>query len=242
MEQPLYSPVSPQVVNYDMNGYYSGQTFITPVSPYESRPEYERESVFSELRAVDSIIDSTVSVLRQFDTLTSNSTTHRQSTSSISSISDTYSMTSTDSVTSACAYVPPPQVMDMSMTARGTPSPSSPLAPTTPSSVTSFDDLAPSPRKRFNPYSSKSKKKYIARGTKEYSEKRERNNVAVRKSRAKAKNRQKDNERRMCELQMENERLTEKLEGISKELVVLKGLFKNMGATVPAGFSKLFQS
>ncbi|ESO83083.1 hypothetical protein LOTGIDRAFT_89584, partial [Lottia gigantea] len=65
-------------------------------------------------------------------------------------------------------------------------------------------------------------------GTIEYNEKRERNNVAVRKSRAKAKNRQQDNERRMCELQMENERLNERLETITKELVVLKGLFKNM--------------
>ena len=67
----------------------------------------------------------------------------------------------------------------------------------------------------------------------EYKEKRARNNVAVRKSRDKAKIRQQDTEDRVKILSKENDRLTKKCDLLTKELTVLKGLFTNVGATLP---------
>ncbi|ESO83085.1 hypothetical protein LOTGIDRAFT_59355, partial [Lottia gigantea] len=68
-------------------------------------------------------------------------------------------------------------------------------------------------------------KKAVVKGSEEYTDKRYRNNVAVRKSRAKAKERQKTTESRVQELGAENDKLQKKIDLLTKELNVLKGLF-----------------
>lgn len=73
----------------------------------------------------------------------------------------------------------------------------------------------------------------------EYYEKRARNNVAVRKSREKAKLRQGLTENRVQELTDENERLQKKVDLLSKELNVLKSLFINVGASLPDNFEDI---
>ena len=85
----------------------------------------------------------------------------------------------------------------------------------------------------------RSKKRQPDKGTEEYFDKRARNNVAVRKSRDKAKQKQKETEDRVQQLVDENETLQKKLDLLSKELNVLKGLFINVGASLPANFEKL---
>lgn len=67
----------------------------------------------------------------------------------------------------------------------------------------------------------------------EYHKRRERNNMAVRKSRDKAKQKQKESLHRLQELTAENKRLQLKAELLMKELVVLKGLFPTIGETPP---------
>lgn len=59
----------------------------------------------------------------------------------------------------------------------------------------------------------------------EYRLKRERNNIAVRKSRMKSRMKQKETNLRVEELKKENEELEERIKLLSKELGVLKDLF-----------------
>ncbi|CAD5117268.1 unnamed protein product [Dimorphilus gyrociliatus] len=59
----------------------------------------------------------------------------------------------------------------------------------------------------------------------EYKMKRERNNIAVRKSRMKSRMKQKETNLRVEELKKENEELEERIKLLSKELGVLKDLF-----------------
>lgn len=87
----------------------------------------------------------------------------------------------------------------------------------------------------------KSKKRFPAKGSEEYVEKRARNNIAVRKSRTKAKQRQAETEGRVKILTDENERLQKKVDLLSKELNVLKSLFLNVGAALPAEFESVLQ-
>lgn len=67
----------------------------------------------------------------------------------------------------------------------------------------------------------------------EYLVKRERNNVAVRKSREKSRQRQVQTEEAMHKLSDENKDLRHKLDVAYKELQFLKSLFLNIGQTVP---------
>ncbi|KAK6185414.1 hypothetical protein SNE40_007656 [Patella caerulea] len=113
-----------------------------------------------------------------------------------------------------------------------------PASPT----VSSSSTIQSSSSSRPKPYSRGKSKKVVVKGSEEYSEKRSRNNVAVRKSRAKAKERQKTTESRVQELSTENDRLQKKIDLLTKELNVLKGLFVNVGAALPESFTKLFQS
>ncbi|XP_045192696.2 CCAAT/enhancer-binding protein-like [Mercenaria mercenaria] len=83
------------------------------------------------------------------------------------------------------------------------------------------------------------RKKEPKKDTAEYYEKRARNNVAVRKSREKAKLRQGVTETRVQELTSENERLQKKVDLLSKELNVLKSLFINVGASLPENFEEI---
>lgn len=67
----------------------------------------------------------------------------------------------------------------------------------------------------------------------DYLIKRERNNVAVRKSREKSRRRQNETEEAMHQLSNENKDLRHKLDVAYKELQFLKSLFLNIGQTVP---------
>ena len=78
------------------------------------------------------------------------------------------------------------------------------------------------------------KKRMPDKGTNEYRQKRDRNNVAVRKSREKTKVRVLETEQRVKELEDENQRLQSKITLLSKELNVLKSLFTSAGVSQPA--------
>ena len=73
----------------------------------------------------------------------------------------------------------------------------------------------------------------VEKDSDEYRLRRERNNVSVRQSREKARQKQKETEDRVRLLASENQRLADKVDSLSKELTILKGLFANVGASVP---------
>ncbi|XP_015912709.1 uncharacterized protein [Parasteatoda tepidariorum] len=81
----------------------------------------------------------------------------------------------------------------------------------------------------------KKSKKAIDKASDEYRRRRERNNIAVRKSREKAKQRCKDTERRVCDLVSENDKLRKRVELLNKELSVLKNLLANVGVPPDSG-------
>ena len=84
--------------------------------------------------------------------------------------------------------------------------------------------------------STKRKMPAISKDDEEYAKKRERNNVAVKKSREKAKNRIQETQSRVEQLSKENEELQTKVTLLSKELNVLRALFTNGGFTLPGEF------
>lgn len=71
--------------------------------------------------------------------------------------------------------------------------------------------------------------KKVDRASEEYRRRRERNNVAVRRSREKAKQRSRETEERVKFLTRENDGLHKRIEILAKELGVLKNLFANVG-------------
>lgn len=83
------------------------------------------------------------------------------------------------------------------------------------------------------------RKRAVPKDTEEYKEKRARNNIAVRKSRDKAKQKQQETQKRVESLCDENEQLQKKVDLLTKELNVLKGLFINVGVSLPANFEEL---
>ncbi|XP_062383115.1 CCAAT/enhancer-binding protein delta [Sardina pilchardus] len=105
-----------------------------------------------------------------------------------------------------------------------------PTPPTTPEPLS----IGGSPRK-----SGKDKgKKNLDRYSPEYRQRRERNNIAVRKSRDKAKMRNLDMQQKMLELGSENDRLHKTIEQLTRELSSLRNFFKQLptssfGATLP---------
>lgn len=76
-------------------------------------------------------------------------------------------------------------------------------------------------------------KKNIDKSSDEYRRRRERNNIAVRKSREKAKLRSRETERKVSELVRENDLLRKRVELLTKELNVLKALLANVGVPSP---------
>ncbi|MEQ2236906.1 hypothetical protein ILYODFUR_017377 [Ilyodon furcidens] len=72
---------------------------------------------------------------------------------------------------------------------------------------------------------SKMKKPSVDKDSDEYRQRRERNNLAVKKSRMRSKQKAMDTQQRVNELKEENERLEAKIKLLSKELSVLKDLF-----------------
>lgn len=71
-------------------------------------------------------------------------------------------------------------------------------------------------------------KKSVDKHSEEYKIRRERNNIAVRKSRDKAKMRNLETQHKVLELTAENERLQKKVEQLSRELSTLRNLFKQL--------------
>ncbi|XP_032629238.1 CCAAT/enhancer-binding protein gamma [Chelonoidis abingdonii] len=65
----------------------------------------------------------------------------------------------------------------------------------------------------------------VDRNSDEYRQRRERNNMAVKKSRLKSKQKAQDTLQRVNQLKEENERLEAKIKLLTKELSVLKDLF-----------------
>ena len=99
-----------------------------------------------------------------------------------------------------------------------------------------MDPLAgtrPAPGKASRPSKGASKKRAVNKDSEEYRQKRDRNNVAVRKSRQKTKVRVGETEQRVKELEDENAQLQSKIALLSKELNVLKSLFSSAGVTQP---------
>ncbi|TFJ97327.1 glycogen phosphorylase, liver form [Platysternon megacephalum] len=71
-------------------------------------------------------------------------------------------------------------------------------------------------------------KKAVNKDSLEYRLRRERNNIAVRKSRDKAKRRVLETQQRVLELAAENERLQSRVAQLSQELDTLRALFRQM--------------
>jgi len=76
--------------------------------------------------------------------------------------------------------------------------------------------------------------KRMDKNSETYRAKRERNNIAVRRSREKKKQREIENEMRVQELTDENTTLQSRLDVVLKEMKLLKSLYQNIGVTLPA--------
>ena len=84
----------------------------------------------------------------------------------------------------------------------------------------------------MNSYSASLKRQ--DKNTENYRAKRERNNIAVRRSREKKKQREVENEMRVQELSDENSKLQTRLDVVLKEMKLLKSLYQNIGVSLPA--------
>ncbi|CAI5781940.1 enhancer-binding alpha [Podarcis lilfordi] len=76
--------------------------------------------------------------------------------------------------------------------------------------------------------SSGKSKKLLDKSSSEYRVRRERNNIAVRKSRDKAKQRNAETQQKVLELSNDNERLRKRVEQLSRELETLRGIFRQL--------------
>lgn len=132
-------------------------------------------------------------------------------------------------VTSPTTSLPSPSSTIYSASSPGTPGPSTPSG------------RGRRPNSSTAPYPTKSRRRMAEKGSQEYVDKRARNNVAVRKSRAKAKAKQHETEGRVKNLLDLNDQLQKKVDLLTKELNVLKSLFSNIGASIPDEFLKLIQ-
>lgn len=72
-------------------------------------------------------------------------------------------------------------------------------------------------------------KKRLEKDSEEYKQRRERNNLAVRKSRDKAKMRNMETQHKVLELAAENDRLQKRVEQLSRELATLRNLLSATG-------------
>ncbi|XP_069823465.1 CCAAT/enhancer-binding protein gamma isoform X1 [Dendropsophus ebraccatus] len=97
--------------------------------------------------------------------------------------------------------------------------------------------LVPEGGGKATPPSKSKKGQRMDRGSEEYRLRRERNNIAVKKSRLKSKQKAQDTLQRVNQLKEENERLEAKIKLLTKELSVLKDLFlehaHNLAESVP---------
>ena len=77
------------------------------------------------------------------------------------------------------------------------------------------------------------KRPKLEKGSDDYVRRRERNNIAVRKSRERSRQKAKETMEQMNRLRSENTRLEQKVQILSKELSVLKDLFLAHAGAVP---------
>lgn len=106
-----------------------------------------------------------------------------------------------------------------------------PTPPTTPEPVSTVSSAKSSPRK----IGREKGKKAVDRYSVEYRQRRERNNIAVRKSRDKAKKRNLEMQQKLIELSAENDRLHKTIEQLTRELTGLRDFFKQMPNSSFAG-------
>lgn len=99
-----------------------------------------------------------------------------------------------------------------------------PTPPTTPEPISAASSAKSSPRKMGREKS----KKAVDRYSMEYRQRRERNNIAVRKSRDKAKMRNMEMQQKLLELSSENDRLHKNIEQLTRELTGLREFFKQI--------------
>ncbi|XP_053293722.1 CCAAT/enhancer-binding protein delta [Pleuronectes platessa] len=99
-----------------------------------------------------------------------------------------------------------------------------PTPPTTPEPASAASSAKSSPRKMGR----EKGKKSVDRYSMEYRQRRERNNIAVRKSRDKAKRRNYDMQEKMMELNADNDRLHKTVDQLTRELSGLRDFFKQM--------------
>ncbi|XP_053557504.1 CCAAT/enhancer-binding protein alpha [Bombina bombina] len=71
-------------------------------------------------------------------------------------------------------------------------------------------------------------KKWVDKNSSEYRVRRERNNIAVRKSRDKAKMRNAETQHKVIELSTENDKLRKRVDQLSRELETLRGIFRQL--------------
>ncbi|XP_034039999.1 CCAAT/enhancer-binding protein delta [Thalassophryne amazonica] len=110
-----------------------------------------------------------------------------------------------------------------------------PTPPTTPEPVSSsmVSSTKACPRKAAG--GREKGKKSLDRFSVEYRQRRERNNIAVRKSRDKAKRRNLEMQQKLIELSAENDRLHKTIEQLSRELSGLREFFKHVPGASFAG-------
>ncbi|CAF1423285.1 unnamed protein product [Adineta ricciae] len=83
--------------------------------------------------------------------------------------------------------------------------------------------------------------KQVVKYSDEYHDRRVKNNEAVKKSRMKAKEKQKTTETKMVELANENRSLTDRVDLLMKELQVLKSLYKELNQDLPSSAVKALE-
>ncbi|KAI4810332.1 CCAAT/enhancer-binding protein delta [Pseudochaenichthys georgianus] len=117
----------------------------------------------------------------------------------------------------------PSQIESCAQTSVSLLSTGQPTPPTTPEPASNVSSAKSSPRKM-----GREKGKRVDRNSMEYRQRRERNNVAVRKSRDKAKRRNVDMQQKLLELGSDNDKLHKTIEGLTRELSGLRDFFKQM--------------
>uniref|UniRef100_A0A8C3JQW5 CCAAT/enhancer-binding protein n=1 Tax=Calidris pygmaea TaxID=425635 RepID=A0A8C3JQW5_9CHAR len=100
--------------------------------------------------------------------------------------------------------------------------------PTPPTSPEPPGSSSPSSCSTRSPGPARGGKKCVDRFSPEYRQRRERNNIAVRKSRDKAKRRNQEMQQKLLELSAENEKLHKKIEQLTRDLTSLRHFFKQL--------------
>ncbi|KAM4027805.1 CCAAT/enhancer-binding protein delta [Anomaloglossus baeobatrachus] len=110
-----------------------------------------------------------------------------------------------------------------------------PTPPTSPEPCSASSSACPSPASSTAATKDRTGKKNVDRFSLEYRQRRERNNIAVRKSRDKAKKRNLDMQQKLLELSSENEKLHKRIELLTRDLTNMRHFFKQLPPTATGG-------